>query len=52
MVQSRLPGASRSPGADGEGCAGYAKAFASLAETAVYGDAARALIRAAIDALE
>ncbi|GGU67064.1 helix-turn-helix domain-containing protein [Streptomyces lavendofoliae] len=32
--------------------ADYAKAFAGLAEMAVYGDAARALIRAAIDALE
>jgi hypothetical protein len=30
----------------------YAKAFTGLAEMAVYGDAARALIRAAIDALE
>ncbi|MGP3635341.1 helix-turn-helix domain-containing protein [Streptomyces sp. 24-1644] len=32
--------------------ADYAKAFAGLAEMAVYGDAARALIQAAIDALE
>ncbi|MGW1947379.1 Scr1 family TA system antitoxin-like transcriptional regulator [Streptomyces sp. NPDC001940] len=32
--------------------ADYMKAFAGLAEMAVYGDAARALIRAAIDALE
>ncbi|MER5680709.1 MULTISPECIES: helix-turn-helix domain-containing protein [Streptomyces] len=32
--------------------ADYAKAFAGLAEMAVYGDDARALIRAAIDALE
>jgi transcriptional regulator with XRE-family HTH domain len=32
--------------------ADYAKAFAGLAEMAVYGDAARALIRAAINALE
>lgn len=32
--------------------ADYAKAFAALAEMAVYGDTARALIRAAIDALE
>lgn len=32
--------------------ADYAKAFAGLAEMAVYGDAARTLIRAAIDALE
>ncbi|GAA2504829.1 DUF5753 domain-containing protein [Streptomyces gobitricini] len=32
--------------------ADYAKAFAGLASMAVYGDAARALIRAAIDALE
>ncbi|MEV5567704.1 helix-turn-helix transcriptional regulator [Streptomyces sp. NPDC052196] len=32
--------------------ADYAKAFAGLGEMAVYGDAARALIRAAIDALE
>ncbi|MCX5346190.1 helix-turn-helix domain-containing protein [Streptomyces atratus] len=32
--------------------ADYAKAFAGLAEMAVYGDTARALIRAAIDALE
>ncbi|MFI6730549.1 helix-turn-helix domain-containing protein [Streptomyces atratus] len=32
--------------------ADYAKAFAGLAEMAVYGDAARELIRAAIDALE
>ncbi|NSL43650.1 helix-turn-helix transcriptional regulator [Streptomyces sp. 8P21H-1] len=32
--------------------ADYARAFAGLAEMAVYGDAARALIRAAIDALE
>lgn len=32
--------------------ADYAKAFAGLAEMAVYGDAARARIRAAIDALE
>ncbi|MET9503500.1 helix-turn-helix transcriptional regulator [Streptomyces sp. NPDC006622] len=32
--------------------ADYLKAFAGLAEMAVYGDAARALIRAAIDALE
>ncbi|MGW2112657.1 helix-turn-helix domain-containing protein [Streptomyces sp. NPDC001948] len=32
--------------------ADYAKAFAGLAEMAVYGDAARALIRDAIDALE
>ncbi|MFJ9381619.1 helix-turn-helix domain-containing protein [Streptomyces sp. NPDC101455] len=32
--------------------ADYAKAFAGLAEMAVYGDGARALIRAAIDALE
>ncbi|GHH88828.1 transcriptional regulator [Streptomyces sulfonofaciens] len=32
--------------------ADYAKAFADLAQMAVYGDAARALIRAAIDALE
>ncbi|MFE0886936.1 helix-turn-helix domain-containing protein [Streptomyces rochei] len=32
--------------------ADYAKAFAGLAEMAVYGDAARALIEAAIDALE
>lgn len=32
--------------------ADYAKAFASLAAMAVYGDAARTLIRAAIDALE
>jgi transcriptional regulator with XRE-family HTH domain len=32
--------------------ADYAKAFAGLAEMAVYGDAARALIRAAIDALK
>ncbi|MFE3527018.1 DUF5753 domain-containing protein [Streptomyces sp. NPDC059161] len=32
--------------------ADYAKAFAGLAEMAVYGDVARALIRAAIDALE
>lgn len=31
--------------------ADYAKAFAGLAEMAVYGDAARALIRGAIDAL-
>ncbi|MEV5249883.1 helix-turn-helix domain-containing protein [Streptomyces werraensis] len=30
----------------------YVRAFAGLAEMAVYGDAARALIRAAIDALE
>ncbi|MBM7443159.1 hypothetical protein JOC24_006607 [Streptomyces sp. HB132] len=30
----------------------YAKAFAGLAEMAVHGDAARALIRDAIDALE
>ncbi|WP_405429787.1 helix-turn-helix domain-containing protein [Streptomyces anulatus] len=32
--------------------ADYARAFAGLAEMAVYGDAARALIRAAIEALE
>lgn len=32
--------------------ADYARAFAGLSEMAVYGDAARALIRAAIDALE
>ncbi|MDQ0700940.1 MULTISPECIES: helix-turn-helix transcriptional regulator [unclassified Streptomyces] len=32
--------------------ADYARAFAGLAEMAVYGDAARTLIRAAIDALE
>ncbi|MFE0865934.1 helix-turn-helix domain-containing protein [Streptomyces rochei] len=32
--------------------ADYARAFAGLAEMAVYGDAARALIEAAIDALE
>lgn len=32
--------------------ADYARAFAGLAEMAVYGDAARALIQAAIDALE
>ncbi|MGY5135324.1 DUF5753 domain-containing protein [Streptomyces nigrescens] len=32
--------------------ADYAKAFAGLAEMAVYGDAARTLIQAAIDALE
>ncbi|MFF9569984.1 helix-turn-helix domain-containing protein [Streptomyces sp. NPDC014685] len=32
--------------------ADYAKAFTGLAEMAVYGDAARALIQAAIDALE
>ncbi|MEV3898478.1 helix-turn-helix domain-containing protein [Streptomyces anulatus] len=32
--------------------ADYMKAFAALAEMAVYGDTARALIRAAIDALE
>ncbi|MEU1123851.1 helix-turn-helix transcriptional regulator [Streptomyces sp. NPDC005899] len=32
--------------------ADYARAFAGLAQMAVYGDAARALIRAAIDALE
>ncbi|MEU8548944.1 helix-turn-helix transcriptional regulator [Streptomyces roseoverticillatus] len=32
--------------------ADYAKAFDSMAEVAVYGDEARALIRAAIDALE
>ncbi|MFI1607638.1 helix-turn-helix domain-containing protein [Streptomyces griseofuscus] len=32
--------------------ADYAKAFVGLAEMAVYGDAARALIQAAIDALE
>lgn len=32
--------------------ADYMKAFAGLAEMAVYGDAARDLIRAAIDALE
>ncbi|MDX3458710.1 hypothetical protein PV396_43465 [Streptomyces sp. ME02-8801-2C] len=32
--------------------ADYAKAFAGLAEMAVYGDGARALVRAAIDALE
>ncbi|MFD3565471.1 helix-turn-helix domain-containing protein [Streptomyces sp. NPDC058686] len=32
--------------------ADYAKAFTGLAEMAVYGDAARTLIRAAIDALE
>jgi len=32
--------------------ADYAKAFTALAEMAVYGDAARALIQAAIDALE
>jgi hypothetical protein len=32
--------------------ADYAKAFAGLAEMAVYGDAAHALIQAAIDALE
>ncbi|MEU9376492.1 DUF5753 domain-containing protein [Streptomyces sp. NPDC048255] len=32
--------------------ADYAKAFKGLAQTAVHGDAARALIRAAIDALE
>ncbi|MFE2038473.1 helix-turn-helix domain-containing protein [Streptomyces scopuliridis] len=32
--------------------ADYAKAFTSLAEMAMYGDAARALIRAAIDTLE
>lgn len=32
--------------------ADYAKAFTSLAEMAVYGDTARALVQAAIDALE
>jgi hypothetical protein len=32
--------------------ADYAKAFAGLAEMAVYGGAARTLIRAAVDALE
>lgn len=32
--------------------ADYVKAFAGLAEMAVYGDAARALIHVAIDALE
>lgn len=32
--------------------ADYTKAFTGLAEMAVYGDAARARIRAAIDALE
>ncbi len=32
--------------------ADYAKVFAGPAEMAVYGDAARALVRAAIDALE
>lgn len=32
--------------------ADYTKAFAGLAEMAVYGDAARALIKAVIDALE
>jgi hypothetical protein len=32
--------------------ADYAKAFTELAKMAVYGDAARALIQAAIDALE
>lgn len=32
--------------------ADYARAFAGLAEMAVYGDAARGLIEAAIDALE
>lgn len=32
--------------------ADYAKAFTGLAEMAVYGDAARALIRAASGALE
>jgi hypothetical protein len=32
--------------------ADYAKAFAGLAEMAVHGEAARALIQAAIDALE
>lgn len=32
--------------------ADYAKAFTGLAEMAVYGDAARTLIRTAIDALE
>ncbi len=32
--------------------ADHAKAFAGLAQAAVYGDAARALTRAAIDALE